>query len=79
MINSAWECPRCKRINAPFNPTCFCHKEAPFKPVDFKETEKLAKNNRCSNCGGFHGMWLGLPVNCVDLKKGSFKDLGNDL
>lgn len=23
-INQAWECPRCKRINAPFNPTCFC-------------------------------------------------------
>lgn len=24
MTNQAWECPRCKRINAPFNPTCFC-------------------------------------------------------
>jgi hypothetical protein len=24
MTNSPWECPRCKRINAPFNPACFC-------------------------------------------------------
>jgi hypothetical protein len=24
MTNQAWECPRCKRINAPFNPACFC-------------------------------------------------------
>ena len=24
MINQPWECPRCKRINAPFNPACLC-------------------------------------------------------
>ncbi len=24
MSNAPWECPRCRRINAPFNPTCFC-------------------------------------------------------
>ncbi len=23
-MNQAWECPRCHRMNAPFNPTCFC-------------------------------------------------------
>jgi DNA-directed RNA polymerase alpha subunit len=23
-MNQAWECPRCKRINAPFNFMCFC-------------------------------------------------------
>ena len=25
--NKAWECPRCGRMNAPFNPTCFCPAE----------------------------------------------------
>lgn len=24
MSNQPWECPRCGRMNAPFNPTCFC-------------------------------------------------------
>ena len=24
MLASAWECPRCGRMNAPFNPSCFC-------------------------------------------------------
>lgn len=24
---SAWECPRCGRMNAPFNPSCFCKKD----------------------------------------------------
>jgi len=24
MSNQAWECPRCKRINAPFNAMCIC-------------------------------------------------------
>ena len=27
MTNQPWECPRCKRINAPFTPTCFCNPE----------------------------------------------------
>lgn len=26
-MNEAWECPRCGRINAPFNPSCFCKPE----------------------------------------------------
>lgn len=26
-MNEAWECPRCHRINAPFNPSCFCKPE----------------------------------------------------
>lgn len=25
--NKAWECPRCGRMNAPFNPVCFCKPE----------------------------------------------------
>ncbi len=27
-MSNPWECPRCGRINAPFNPSCFC------KPMD---------------------------------------------
>lgn len=27
MTNSPWECTRCGRINAPFNPSCFCKPE----------------------------------------------------
>lgn len=23
-MNEPWICPRCKRVNAPFNPYCFC-------------------------------------------------------
>ena len=26
-MSEAWECPRCRRMNAPFNPTCFCSPE----------------------------------------------------
>lgn len=28
LANSPWECPRCKRMNAPFNLTCFCSPES---------------------------------------------------
>lgn len=24
MTSQPWECPRCGRMNAPFNPSCFC-------------------------------------------------------
>ena len=30
-MTQPWMCPRCKRINAPFNPTCFC-REDDFEP-----------------------------------------------
>lgn len=30
-MSEAWLCPRCKRMNAPFNPTCFC------KPEDYND------------------------------------------
>lgn len=33
-MNEAWICPRCKRVNAPFNPSCFC------KPDDDIESAK---------------------------------------
>lgn len=38
-MNQAWECPRCGRINAPFNPACFC------KPLDQKISEKPSEKS----------------------------------
>lgn len=33
-MNEPWICPRCKRVNAPFNPSCFC------KPEDLETSVK---------------------------------------
>lgn len=35
-MNNPWECPRCQRINAPFNPSCFCKPDDKVivKPTD---------------------------------------------
>lgn len=83
MTNQAWECPRCKRMNAPFNPACFCSSDTKLteneqrtldalkKPkYDFGQTMDYITNGRCSNCNGYHGMWNGRPVQCVDLQNG---------
>lgn len=41
MSVSAWECPRCGRMNAPFCPSCFCKKDDPqlqqYLKTDCKE------------------------------------------
>lgn len=50
-MNQAWECPRCGRINAPFNPTCFCKPEdctTPDKSPD-EPSEHLADAARYLN------------------------------
>jgi len=66
-MNQPWECPRCRRINAPFNPACFCNPENEQK----KETETFEKTSskaetlssrslgyrrygECMYCGGLH-------------------------
>lgn len=36
-MNSAWECPRCKRINAPFSHMCIC------KPETANELDAITK------------------------------------
>lgn len=44
MSNQPWECPRCKRINAPFNPTCFCNAENHsnvFLAINDQQSEEL--------------------------------------
>jgi hypothetical protein len=83
MTNQAWECPRCKRINAPFNPSCFCSPENDLtiaekdlldkikKPLfSFDEVDQAIKNSRCTNCGSYHGIFQGRAVQCVDLQNG---------
>lgn len=31
-IKTPWECPRCLRINSPWNPSCFCAPKTEYKP-----------------------------------------------
>jgi hypothetical protein len=50
MTNQPWECPRCKRMNAPFNPTCFC------SPISNDYSTIVGV---CSECGGFYGTLQG--------------------
>lgn len=115
-----WECPRCGRINAPFNPTCFCNptsndyttiagickecgsfygmlngkikhchcgKDVGISPEEdkevkdmvkkvakpkytFKEVENYMKHSHCTNCGGYHGVFNGKAVECINLQAG---------
>ena len=74
--STAWECPRCGRMNAPFNPACFCKKEENIealvkrvaKPLfSFEEVNEVVKNGRCDTCGGYHGIFQGRAVQCVNL------------
>ena len=40
-MNKPWECPRCKRINAPFTPYCDCK---PLRSFTDEAREKLRNN-----------------------------------
>jgi len=62
-----WECPRCKRINAPTNPSCFCSPTGSPTLIQQKsETTHECKHEsdglcytsnppklRCAKCGMF--------------------------
>ena len=79
MLSSPWECPRCGRMNAPFNPSCFCKKDNEDKTIDdlvkrvakplytFEDVLGYMKNSYCDNCGGHHGIFQGRAVQCVNL------------
>lgn len=41
-MSKPWECPRCGRMNAPFNAMCFC-KPSSQEQLDFEEMRKGAK------------------------------------
>lgn len=38
-FKTPWECPRCGRINSPFNPSCFCTKGDSHAPSQRCEGE----------------------------------------
>lgn len=76
-MSEPWQCPRCGKINAPFNPSCFCRpkeekQEEPkipytqYIPDGFLDGFK--KLPRCSNCNGIHGVWNGSAVQCINLR-----------
>jgi thiol-disulfide isomerase/thioredoxin len=78
MLNQAWECPRCKRINAPFNPSCFCKKEESIEELakrvanplfSFENINEEIKKGRCDHCGGYHGIFQGRAIQCGDLQR----------
>lgn len=56
MMNKPWECPRCGRINAPFNPTCFCKKD------DKSVIEKIT--NDAYTMQYTPPSWAGKPIPC---------------
>ena len=63
MSNRAWECPRCRRINAPFNPTCFCNPEKGLKGLATEILERVhnrANPNMAAHCNDCGEMLNGL-------------------
>lgn len=72
MSNQAWECPRCGKMNAPFNPTCFCDPPPKSSMAKIPNLQDLARDvlersrgfDRCLVCDGYHGH----NVQCVYLK-----------
>lgn len=82
-MSQPWECPRCERINAPFNPACFCSSDKKLTEEEkrvldavkqpkynFAQAQDYITNGRCSNCNGYHGIWNNQPINCADLQNG---------
>lgn len=54
MSFEAWECPRCGRMNAPMNPSCFCRRKTDYTMID----------GVCTECGGFYGILEGNKQTC---------------
>lgn len=60
-IKTAWECPRCGRMNAPHNPVCFCSREGMPYTESIPYTAHI--NRRCFNCNLIHPESMG----CISL------------
>jgi len=66
MNNQPWECPRCGRINASHNPSCFCGpRKDPLLPITKNELLTKIDDMRCPECDGIHGSWRGWPIHCI--------------
>lgn len=59
MVNASWECHRCGRINAPFNPSCFC------KPED-GDIENSAKIPPSAHTNDAFNYLKGVPVDDIE-------------
>lgn len=51
-MNSPWECPRCKRINAPYLPYCEC--KPSMEVVSITEGGSIPLSTHCSKCMVIH-------------------------
>lgn len=77
MVNKPWECPRCKRINAPSSTYCDCkpivhnsvtnNTNSVFDNI-FPSAAMGQTNIICQNCGGYHDVLNGIPAQCISLQ-----------
>lgn len=65
MLASAWECSRCGRMNAPFNPTCFC---SPTTKEEISELEKILRDPKSQQ--QFNTGWVAHCNNCGEMLNG---------
>lgn len=67
-MREPWECPRCHRINAPWNPACFCRKEEETSLEKFirdpANQMPIKSIERCMICNGHHG----IGIQCIQLR-----------
>lgn len=68
MTNQPWECPRCKRMNAPFNPTCFC---SPPAQGNINELEKMLRDPLAQQ--QFNPGWVAHCQDCGQMLNGLTK------
>jgi len=55
-------------MNAPGTPYCMgC---VPYELPDFKLAEFSPDLKGCANCGGYHGVFGGQQIQCIDLQNG---------
>jgi hypothetical protein len=70
MTNQAWECPRCKRINAPFNHSCFC---IPADQSDISGLKKVLRDIKAQQ--QFNPKWVAHCHNCGEMLNGLTKHI----
>lgn len=61
-MNDAWECPRCKTINAPFNNSCNCREEVKYNYPYGTGIPYDPASSLCEICKVKHYHSIGCPV-----------------